>query len=89
MPITGDDMKAIKAELDDRYVKIQNCNDTQKEINEKINDNNKNIELLRNDIQRNREEFHKGQNFNNWLTFAVLGTIIAGIIGFYFMNFGG
>ena len=89
MPLTNEDFKIIEERFDDKYVHIRNCNETQKSISEKINNNDKRIELILAEIRANRDEYHRGQKFNNWLTFAVLGTIIAGIIGFYFMNFGG
>lgn len=89
MQLTHDDIKELKKELDDRYVLQSDCDERQREVNKKFANDDKRIELIISEIRANRHEYQRGQKFNNWLTSAVLGVIIAGIIGFIFLQFGG
>lgn len=85
MAITHEDMQEIKKILDDRYVQIIDCDNTQSEINKKFANDDKRIDR----ILLMQEEGNKNIKKNNWLTTTILGIIIAGVIGYIFLNFGG
>ena len=85
MAITHEDMQEIKKILDDRYVQIVDCDNTQQNINSKFANDDKRIDL----ILLKQEEGNKDIKKNNWLTTTILGIIIAGVIGYIFLNFGG
>ena len=67
--ITHEDITELKKVFDDRYVMIEDCKDTQKQINTKFSNDDKRIELLINQ-----------QKINNWLTLAIASGIIALVI---------
>ena len=69
MAITHEDITELKKVFDDRYVMIEDCKDTQKQINSKFSNDDKRIELLINQ-----------QKINNWLTLAIASGIIALVI---------
>ena len=69
MAITHEDITELKKVFDDRYVMIEDCKDTQKQINTKFSNDDKRIELLINQ-----------QKINNWLTLAIASGIIALVI---------
>lgn len=69
MAITHEDITELKRVFDDRYVMIEDCKDTQKQINSKFSNDDKRIELL---ISQ--------QKINNWLTLAIAGGIISLVI---------
>ena len=69
MTITHEDITELKRVFDHRYVMIEDCNDTQKQINSKFSNDDKRIELLINQ-----------QKINNWLTLAIAGGIISLVI---------
>lgn len=69
MAITHEDITELKRVFDDRYVMIEDCKDTQKQINGKFSNDDKRIELL---ISQ--------QKINNWLTLAIAGGIISLVI---------
>lgn len=69
MAITHEDITELKKVFDDRYVMIEDCKDTQKQINSKFSNDDKRIELLINQ-----------QKINNWLTLAIAGGIISLVI---------
>ena len=85
MAITHEDMQEIKKILDDRYVQITDCDNTQSEMNKKFANDDKRIDR----ILLMQEEGNKNIKKNNWLTTTILGIIIAGVIGYIFLNFGG
>lgn len=85
MAITHEDMQEIKKVLDDRYVLQSDCDATQQSINSKFANDDKRIDL----ILLKQEEGNKDIKKNNWLTTTILGIIIAGVIGYIFLNFGG
>lgn len=85
MAITHEDIQEIKKVLDDRYVLQADCDATQKNINTKLANDDKRIDL----ILLKQEEGNKDIKKNNWLTTTILGIIIAGVIGYIFLNFGG
>lgn len=85
MPITHEDMQEIKKILDDRYVQIVDCDNKQTDINKKFANDDKRIDR----ILLMQEEGNKAIKKNNWLTTTILGIIIAGVIGYIFLNFGG
>lgn len=74
---------------DEKYVKIEDCNEKQSQVNGKFANDDKRIDLMASDIKQMRSETKNGLKFNNWLTAAVLGCIIVGIVTFLYFNFGG
>ena len=54
---------------DEKYVKIEDCNEKQTTVNNKFSNDDKRIELLINQ-----------QKINNWLTLAIAGGIISLVI---------
>ena len=85
MAITHEDMQEIKKILDDRYVQIVDCDSKQNDINKKFANDDKRIDL----ILHKQEVGNNAIKKNNWLTATILGIIIAGVIGYIFLNFGG
>ena len=85
MAITHEDMQEIKKILDDRYVQIVDCDSKQNDINKKFANDDKRLDR----IELLQEEGNKKIDKNNWLTTTILGIIIAGVIGYIFLNFGG
>ena len=85
MAITHEDMQEIKKILDDRYVQIVDCDSKQNDINKKFANDDKRIDR----ILLLQENTTKSLQKNNWLTTTILGIIIAGVIGYIFLNFGG
>jgi hypothetical protein len=85
MAITHEDMQEIKKVLDDRYVMQSDCDAKQQSINSKLANDDKRIDL----ILLKQEEGNKDIKKNNWLTTTILGIIVAGVIGYIFLNFGG
>lgn len=67
--IDREDLNTLKAEFDERYVKISTCNDVQTSVNAKFANDDKRIDIL----------VHQ-QKINNWLTSAIAGGIIALVI---------
>lgn len=67
--IDREDLNTLKAEFDERYVKISTCNDVQTSVNSKFANDDKRIDIL----------VHQ-QKINNWLTSAIAGGIIALVI---------
>lgn len=89
MAITHEDMQEIKKVLDDRYVQIADCDSVQDGINKKFANDDKRIDLIHLDIRQIQNDTKNGFKFNNWLTVAVLGALIVGLVGFYYFQFGG
>lgn len=85
MAITHEDIQEIKKILDDRYVQIVDCDNKQTDINKKFANDDKRIDL----ILHKQEIGNNAIKKNNWLTTTILGIIIAGVIGYIFLNFGG
>ena len=85
MALTHEDMQEIKKILDDRYVQIVDCDNKQTDINRKFAKDDKRLDR----IELLQEEGNKKIDKNNWLTTTILGIIIAGVIGYIFLNFGG
>lgn len=85
MALTHEDMQEIKKILDDRYVQITDCDNKQTDINKKFANDDKRIDR----ILLMQEQGNKDIKKNNWLTTTILGIIIAGVIGYIFLNFGG
>lgn len=69
MALTHEDFTEIKKVLDDRYVRIEDCNEKQEAVNKKFANDDKRIEIL-----------IRQQNINNWLTGAIASGIIALLI---------
>lgn len=87
--VTHEDIQELKKVFDDRYVLQSDCNDRQEHINGKLANDDKRIDLILQEQKQMRLETKSGLKFNNWLTTAVLGCIIVGIITFLYFNFGG
>ncbi len=69
MALTHEDIMELKKVFDDRYVKIEDCNEKQEQVNKKFANDDKRIDLLINQ-----------QKINNWLTLAIAGGIISLVI---------
>ena len=82
--ITHEDITELKKVFDDRYVMQANCNEKQSNINNKLANDDKRIDLILAEQKQMRQETKSGLKFNNWLTAAVLGAIIVAFVGFYF-----
>jgi hypothetical protein len=87
--ITHEDIVEIKRVLDERYVLQKDCNDIQEQNMSKFANDDKRIDMILLKQEQMRTETKSGLNFNNWLTAAVLGCIVVGIVSFLFFNFGG
>lgn len=85
MAITHEDINEIRKVFDREYVRINDCNEKQVQFNDKLAKDDKRIEVMSIDIKQMRSETKSGLKFNNWLTSAVLGSIIAAVIAFYFL----
>ena len=70
--LNHDDIQEIKKVLDERYVRISDCDEKQKTMNSKLANDDKRIALL----------IHQ-QNINNWLTGAIASGIVALLIKVY------
>lgn len=84
--ITHEDIQEIKRVLDDRYVLRQDCDARQGNINSKLANDDKRIDLILVEQKTMRAETKKGLQFNNWLTFAILGVIVSCVIAYYVMG---
>ena len=89
MAITHEDIQELKKVLDDRYVLQSDCNEIQEGVNKNFANDHEQIALILAEQKAMRTETKSGLKFNNWLTIAVLGCIIVGIVGFLYSNFGG
>lgn len=76
MPITHEDMQEIKKILDDRYVQITDCDNTQSEMNKKFANDDKRIDR----IMYLQEDTNNKLTKNNWLTITILGIIITSVL---------
>lgn len=83
--INHDDITELKRVFDDRYVKIEECNDKQEKINGRLANDDKRIDLILQEQKQTKEEMKSGFKFNNWLTAGVLAAIIGAVMAFYFM----
>lgn len=83
MAITKEDIIELQKILDDRYVLQSECSDKQERVNAKFANDDKRIDLVLQEQKQMRTETKSGLKFNNWLTAAVLGAIIAAVIAFY------
>lgn len=66
MAVSHEDITELKKVFDDRYVKIDTCNEKQEVVNKKFANDDKRIEIL-----------IRQQKVNNWLTAAIASGIIA------------
>ena len=85
MALTHEDIQMLKREFDDRYVLQSSCSEIQEANNSKFANDDKRIDL----ILHKQEIGNNAIKKNNWLTTTILGIIIAGVIGYIFLNFGG
>lgn len=86
MAITKEDIIELQKILDDRYVLQSDCNEKQERVNAKFANDDKRIDLILQEQKQMRTETKSGLKFNNWLTAAVLGAIIAAVIAFYVLS---
>lgn len=86
MPVTHEDIQELKRVFDDRYVKQEDCEETQREINKKFSNDDKRIELMLAEQKQLRSETKSGFKFNNWLTAGVLVAMIGSVIAYYFVR---
>ena len=84
MAVTHEDIQELKKVFDDRYVLQSDCNEKQEQVNKKLANDDKRIDLVLVEVKQSREENRKGLKFNNWLTAAILGALVVGFFGFYF-----
>lgn len=84
MAIDHNDIMELKKVFDDRYVLQSDCNEKQENINKKLANDDKRIDLILAEQKQMRKETKSGLKFNNWLTAAVLGAIVVAVVGFYF-----
>ena len=91
MALTHEEITAIEKEIIDKckniFVQIDDCNEKQTEVNKKFANDDKRIDLILLEQKQMRQETKSGLKFNNWLTTAVLGCIITGIVAFLYFNF--
>lgn len=88
MAVSHDDIQELKKVFDDRYVLQSDCNEIQETVNKKFANDDKRIDLILFEQKQTRKETKNGLKFNNWLTTAILGVIITGVVTFLFLNFG-
>ncbi len=88
MALEHSEIQALKAEFlaeaDERYVKIEDCNEKQEKVNARFANDDKRIDLILAEQRQMRTETKNGLKFNNWLTAAVLGAIVVAVVAFYF-----
>jgi hypothetical protein len=82
--ITHEDITELKKVFDDRYVLQSDCGEVQEANMKRFANDDKRIDLILLEQKQMRQETKSGLKFNNWLTTAVLGAIIAAFVGFYF-----
>jgi hypothetical protein len=87
--ITHEDITELKTVFDDRYVLQSECSDIQSKNDKRFASDDKRIDLILLTQEQTRKETKNGLKFNNWLTATVLGVLVAGLVTFLFMNFGG
>lgn len=86
MPLTHEDIQELRKVFDREYVRIDDCNERQEKINGKFANDDKRIDIMAYELKQMRNETKSGLKFNNWLTTAVLGAILAAVVAFYFMS---
>lgn len=90
MALTHEEIQNLKKEFfdeaDERYVKIESCAEKQEAVNKMFANDDKRIDLILQEQKQMRSETKSGLKFNNWLTAAVLGAIIAAVIAFYCLS---
>lgn len=76
MALTHEDFQEIRKVFDREYVRIDDCNDKQTEINKKFANDDKRIDR----IMYLQEDTNNKLTKNNWLTITILGIIITSVI---------
>lgn len=76
MAISHEDVMELKKVFDDRYVMQEICNERQENINKKLANDDKRIDILILEQKQN----NKQQKINNWLTTAIAAGIISLVI---------
>lgn len=77
MALTHEDFQEIRKVFDREYVRIDDCNDKQTEINKKFANDDKRIDR----IMYLQEDTNNKLTKNNWLTITILGVIITAVLG--------
>lgn len=89
MPLTHEEIKAIKSEIIQEckniFVQIDDCNTVQAENSKRFANDDKRIDLILLEQRQMRTETKSALRLNNWLTTAVLGALVSGIIGYFFL----
>lgn len=83
--LSHDDIMELKRVFDDRYVLQSDCAEIQEANTKKFANDHEQIALILAEQKQMRQETKSGLKFNNWLTAAVLGAIVAAVIAFYFL----
>lgn len=83
--LSHDDIMELKRVFDDRYVLQSDCSEKQEVVQKMLANDDKRIDLILAEQKQMRQETKSGLKFNNWLTAAVLGAIVAAVIAFYFL----
>ena len=78
--------KEFFAEADERYVRIEECNDRQERFNGILAKDDKRIELMLQRIEGVSNSLNSKIVLNNWLTGGLITAIIGAVIAFYFMG---
>ncbi len=89
MSFSIEEIKELETHFDERYVLQSDCNEVQSKTEKRFANDDKRIDLMACDIKQMRAETKNSLKLNNWLTTAVLGCIIVGIVTFFYFNFGG
>lgn len=76
MALTHEDFQEIRKVFDREYVRIDDCNDKQAEINKKFANDDKRIDRIMYLQEDNNNKLTK----NNWLTITILGVIVTAVI---------
>jgi hypothetical protein len=84
MPLDHNDITELKKVFDDRYVLQSECNEKQENINKKLANDDKRIDLMLAEIKQMRKEHKEGLKLNNWLTAGVFAAIISAVVAFFF-----
>jgi hypothetical protein len=92
MALTHEEITAIKKEVINEckkiFVQIDDCNEKQKEVNNKFANDHEQIALILAEQKAMRTETKSGLKFNNWLTTAILSVIIGIVVTMILKNIG-
>ena len=86
MAVTHEDIKDIQNFLDDRYVLQSDCNERHEDISGKLANDDKRIDLILERMEQYQEKNNNKLSFNNWLSLAILGAMVAGYVALFFFG---